>query len=68
MYMIFQQYTSAIKNAYSGKKDVTHHLDKARSCREWLESLDIDADLRNALVEPVAVLEEAFQDLVEQSK
>jgi len=66
MYMIYQQYTSAIKNAYSGGQDVSQHLENARLCRQWLDSLVIDSDLRDALVEPISVLEEAFQDLVEQ--
>jgi len=67
MYMIYQQYTTAIKNAYSGDKDVAQHVESANLCREWLESLAIDVELRNALVEPIRALEEAFQDLVDQS-
>jgi hypothetical protein len=66
MYMIYQQYTDAIKNAYEGREGISHHLEQARSCREWLHSLEIDADLRNALVEPISALEEAFQDLVQE--
>ena len=64
MYMIYQQYTSAIKDAYSGHRDVSRHAKAAKASREWLESLDIDADLRDALVEPMRVLEEAFRDLI----
>ena len=66
MYMIYQQYTTAIKNAYADKEDVPQHVSRARSCREWLESLEIDADLRNGLVEPIQALEEAFQDLTDR--
>lgn len=68
MYMIYQQYITAIKNAYASQKDVAQHAETARLCREWLESLDIEADLRSALVEPIRVLEETFQDLVNQSQ
>lgn len=68
MYMIYQQYTSAIKDAYSSRRDVKEHLEKARLCREWLESLEIEANLRDALLEPIQVLEEAFQDLVNRSQ
>lgn len=68
MYMIYQQYTTAIRDAYSGKRDVLLHLENARLCREWLESLDIKIEIRNALVEPIRVVEEAFQDLVDQSQ
>lgn len=64
MYMIYQQYTTAIKETYAGREDVVHHATTARNCREWLESLQIDSDLRDALVEPIRVLEEAFGDLV----
>lgn len=67
MYMIYQQYTTAIKTAYSGRRDVSVQVEAASSCRRWLESLEIEADLRNALVEPIRVLEEAFQDLVDQA-
>jgi len=63
MYMIFQQYTSAIKEAYSGQPDVSQHVESARIFRKWLESLNIDVELRNSLVEPIQVLEEAFVDL-----
>jgi hypothetical protein len=66
MYMIYQQYITAVKNVYSGRQDLEQHLETARLCREWLESLEIEVDLRNALVEPIQVLEEAFQDLVDQ--
>jgi len=65
MYMIYQQYTSAIKGAYSGHRDVSRHAEAAKASREWLESLEIEADLRDALTEPIRALEEAFQDLVD---
>jgi len=68
MYMIYQQYITAVRDAYSGKSDVSQNFENARSCREWLESLNIKADLRDSLVEPMRVLEEVFQDLVDQSE
>lgn len=68
MYMIYQQYITAIKNAYSGRNDVAQQAEAARLFREWLESLRIEAELRDALVEPVRVLEEAFQALVASSQ
>lgn len=68
MYMIYQQYTTAIKEAYAGEEDVARQAESARQCREWLESLRIDDQLRDSLVEPIEVLEEAFQDLVALSK
>lgn len=68
MYMIYQQYTTAIKEAYAGAEDVAQRAKSARLCREWLESLKVDDQLRHALVEPISVLEEAFQDLVTSPK
>lgn len=68
MYMIYQQYTTAIKNAYSDRQDVVLQVQKAKESREWLESLDIDIELRDALVEPVRSVEEAFKDLLRQSQ
>jgi hypothetical protein len=66
--MIYQQYQTAIKNRYSGKNNLQQHVESARLCREWLESLDIDAGLRNSLIEPIQVLQEAFQELVDQAQ
>jgi hypothetical protein len=62
-YMIYQQYTTALKQAYAGRPDVAQHLAAARSSREWLQSLEIDPRVRDTLVEQLKVLEAAFQDL-----
>lgn len=64
MYMIYQQYTTAIEQAYRDHPDLPSHAVKARQCREWLESLEIDPQLRTALVEQVQTLEEAFRRLL----
>ena len=63
-YMIYQQYTTAIKEAYAGDAAVSKNYEAAKSCREWLESLKIDPKLREPLVEQIAALEEAFKDLI----
>ena len=63
-YMIYQQYTTAIKQAYAGDESVSELYKAAKSCREWLESLEIDPKLRGPMVEPVAAIEEAFKDLL----
>lgn len=63
-YMIYQQYTTAIKAAYADHPDVAQHAAAARTCRQWLESLEIDPQLRTALVEQIRALEEAFKDLM----
>lgn len=63
-YMIYQQYTTAILEAYAGSPDLARHAQSAAMCRAWLESLAIDAQLRDPLVEQIAVLQEAFEDLL----
>ena len=63
-YMIYQQYTTAIKEAYAGHPDLARHVASARDCREWLASLEIKPELRAGLVEQITVLEEAFRDLL----
>jgi hypothetical protein len=63
MYMIYQQYTTAVKEAYRDAPDVAQNAAAARLHRQWLESLRISEELRNALVEPIRALEEAFADL-----
>jgi len=64
MIMIYQQYTTAIKKAYANHPDLVHHAKTAESCRQWLESLEINPNLRAALVEQIQTLEEAFKDLL----
>ena len=66
MYMLYQQYTTAIRQRYAGSLEVTRHASAAKACREWLESLDIDPRLRIGLVEQVRTLEEAFADLADE--
>ena len=63
-YMIYQQYTTAIKNAYAGDETVPDLYEQARANRRWLASLKIDPKLRNPLVEQLAAIEEAFKDLL----
>jgi hypothetical protein len=53
--MVYQRYTTAIREA---------HLAEAGRVRAWLDSLDIDPTLRASLVEPIAVVEDAFSGLL----
>ena len=66
MYMIYQQYTTAIKEGYANhpQPDIEQHAAAARTCREWLETLEIDPQLRATLVEQIRALEDAFGDLM----
>ena len=61
-YMMYQQYTTAVKEAYTGNPDAARHAVMAQQCREWLESLQLEPQVRDVLVEQMRVLEEAFQD------
>ena len=63
-YMIYQQYTTAIKNAYTGHSSVPDFYSAAKAAREWISSLNIDPKLRDPLVEQVSAIEEAFKDLL----
>lgn len=65
-YMIYQQYKTAVKEAYAGDESVAEQAAKARECRQWLAALKIEASLRNQLVEQIEAIEEAFQDLAQE--
>jgi hypothetical protein len=62
-YMVYQQYTTAVLDAYAGRPDVAEHLESAQECLRWLQSLDIDPKIRATLVEQAQVLEAAFARL-----
>ena len=66
-YMIYQQYTTAIKDAYAGHSAVSEQYHSAMASRRWLSSLNIDPKLLDPLVEQVAAIEEAFKDLLPDS-
>ena len=61
-YMVFQQYTTAVKRAYCGREDAAAQLARATEFRRWLEQLDIDAPLRAELVEQARALEHGFEE------
>ena len=63
-YMIYQQVTTAVKEAYAADADLAGLHLQAQACRRFLESLQIDAGLRGPIVEPVAAVEEAFRELL----
>jgi hypothetical protein len=62
--MVYQQYVTAVKEAYAGRPNVDEMAKTAESYRQWLESLEIDDTLRAGLVEPIQTIEEAFKDLL----
>jgi hypothetical protein len=66
--MIYQQYTSAVKEAYAGRPGLEQQVASASACREWLQSLRIDPKLLDGLVEQVKALEEGFRELSAKEK
>lgn len=66
VYMMYQQYTTAVKEAYATRprSELAQNAAAARASREWVESLDLDPQLRGALVEQLRALEDAFHALM----
>jgi hypothetical protein len=62
-YMVYQQYTTAVKRAYRGRPDVPDEHARARAFRGWLERLDIDPAIRAELVELALSLERGFEEV-----
>jgi hypothetical protein len=66
-YMVHQRFASAIRAAYgtAGQRgEVERNLEAAHRAVAWLASLDIDDGLRSSLIEPIAVVEDAFRGLL----
>ena len=60
-YMVFQQYTSAIAEAYRSDPEAEARLTEAAEFRRWLEALRLESRLRQPLVEQITALEEGFR-------
>jgi hypothetical protein len=61
-YMVFQQYTTAVKWAYRGRDDAATQLARAVEFRQWLEQLEIDESVRAELVEQARAIEHGFEE------
>jgi hypothetical protein len=68
MYMICQQYTTAIKEGYAGRprSELKRQAAGAEKFREWLAALEINSQLRGPLVEQIEALEEGFRELMRE--
>ena len=62
-YMVYQQYATAIKEAYADSENAAELYIETRDYREWLQSLKIDVKLTEALIEPITYIEEAFLEI-----
>ena len=63
-YMLYQQLTSAVKEAYLDDPDLAGLHAQAQACRLFLQSLTIDPRLSGPVAEPVTYIEEAFRELL----
>ena len=63
-YMIYQQYTTAIREGYAHRADVASHAQMATAFRAWIESLEIDHGIKATLAEQIRVVEQAFAEIV----
>ena len=62
-YMVYQRYTTAVKDGYRGRDDVAEQHERATELRIWLEQLAIEPAIRAELVEQVRALEDGFTQL-----
>ena len=63
-YMIYQQVTTAVKEAYAADVDLAGLHAQAQAGVRFLESLQIDPSISGPIVEPIAAVEEAFRELL----
>jgi hypothetical protein len=63
-YMVYQQYTTAVKRGYRDRADAPEQFARARAFRGWLEQLEIDTAIRGDLVEQARALEHGFEQLL----
>ncbi len=59
--MPYVRYTSAVIDAYRDSPDALAQHERARTHREWLESLRLPDDVRAGLVEQARAIEQAFE-------
>lgn len=64
-YMVHARARTAIRNAYrdGAPDEIEAQLAQARMALDWVGRLDIDPTVRAALIEPIAVVEEAFAEI-----
>jgi len=64
MLMVQQRTTSAVREGYAEADvdTVRRELASAAAARSWLEGLAIDPEVRAALIEPIAAVEEALSE------
>ena len=63
-YMIYQQLTTAVKEAYAGDAELADLRAQAQACLRFLEKLKIDPSLSGPVAEPIVYIEEAFRELL----
>ena len=61
--MVYQPYTTAVKDGYRHRPDAAEQHTRAVEFREWLESLAIDRAIRGELVQQARAIERGFEQL-----
>ena len=67
-YMFYQQYATAIKEAYVDHDNIAELHAQAKAYREWLETLALEPHLLKPLVDPIDAIERAFRQLTVSSE
>jgi hypothetical protein len=62
-YMVYQPYTTAVKDGYRQRTDAAEQHARATEFRKWLESLEIDRAIRGELVQQARAIERGFEQL-----
>jgi len=62
-YMVYQRYTTAVKRGYRERADADEQLARSIDFRRWLESLEIDPEIRAGLVEQALALQHGFEEV-----
>ena len=59
-YMVYQQLTTSVMEAYRDRSDTAASLEQATNYRRWLDSLAIDVATRASLVEQARAVEDGL--------
>ena len=62
--MVYQRYTSAVKQGYRERADAAEQHARAVAFREWLAALDVDPSIRAELVEQALAIEHGFEEVL----
>jgi hypothetical protein len=61
-YMLYEQLTTAIRQAYQDSPELNDHLQQAQALQDWLAGLEIEDRLRRSALEPILALQAGFEE------